>query len=181
MIRKLLALLALAALAALPACTGLDSDSDELPSPAIFAATPAAACGTPGAASIVLDPIGVHVTENGPIEVPSGPGRVDVSGVVTGLPAGQSIYGVVVDDDLDCPLTSWSEITAVAADGSFTMTLGITTPTGRLVERFRVLALAGPAGATAACGASGDCVELQAGGASTPASGISNAIGVRLL
>lgn len=179
--RKLLASIALAALTALTACSGLDSNTNDLPAPAAFAATDAVACGTAGSTVVVLDVVGVHVTENGPIVDPQGPDRVAVNGVVTGLAAGQSVYGLLIDDQVDCPIANWSELTAVAADGSFTLSVRAATMTGIFIENFRVIAVTGPAGATPTCSAAGDCIELSVGGAGQSVSGLSNAIGVRLL
>lgn len=178
--RKFFTLLALAGLSALCACSGLDSNTDDLAEPAVFVATDAVACGSAGSTPIVLEVMGVRVTQNGPVVDPQGPQRVSVDGVVTGLAAGQSVYGLFIDDDVDCPIVNWAELTAVAGDGSFTLSLDAATSNGVFINDFRVVAVTGPSGATPSCSAAGDCVQLTVGGTGQSVSGLSNAVGVRL-
>jgi hypothetical protein len=179
MIRKLLLPAVLLSLALLPGCEGLEND-DELTEPSIFQAEEPATCGTAGTTPIELTLLDTQVVESQSAADADwsllGPHRVIVSGFVTGLPAGHSIYGLVLDDDVDCPVTFTREQAVVGADGSFTLTLRISTPTNLLIERFRVIAVSGPAGGAAGCSAAGDCIEISG----APVGGLSNAIGVRI-
>lgn len=158
---------------------GIDTGSDSLPIPAIAAADAPEACATPGGASIVLDMFATEVFENLPQSSTLGPHQVEISGVITGLAAGHTAYGLVIDDSAICPVISSLDL-AISADGAFTKRLRISTSSGLLVTDFRVIVVTGPAGASPSCGGTGECLQLDVGGAPTGLGGISNAIGVRL-
>jgi hypothetical protein len=160
----------------LAACKGLDSSQQDENGVFIGDADAAPTCGNP-AQSITLDVRGAQMLENWPLpDLPDQATNVArVSGVASGLAAGQSVYLVVVDDVADCPVAHWQEVVPDAS-GSFTGVVEIDLPNGFVIDRFRVQAIAGPAAATAGCNAAGDCIELTAGGTQTNPSAGSNAI-----
>ncbi len=167
-------LLPLAAMAAtlLTGCSSLDTNNSSLPIPAIHVGAAAQACGTAGATAITLDAVGTLVTENFPQTGVRH--RVEVPGVVTGLAAGESVYGLLIDPTFTCPIAARVEL-APAADGTFTVLLSTTG-----LQQFRVIAISGPAGATVDCPTAGDCVQLNVAGTITDVTGLSNSVTVRL-
>lgn len=178
MSRFLLALsLSATAVVALTACSGLDSDTDSLDRPAIFATAPPEGCSSTGATTIVLDPLSAVLVENIPISDPLGQHQVRFSGTVSGLGA-NAAYALVVDSDFACPVLS-SAALALTGDGSFTTSVRISTSTGNIFPDFRIIVVTGEAGATPACPTGTDCLRLEVAGGAVALTGISNAIGVR--
>lgn len=170
----LLPAVALAAAALMLGCSGLDTNNDNLPPPAIFAAAQPGACGTAGSTAIALDLTSVQIVEGFPQTSQQGANRVTVRGTVTGLAASDALFALVVDSDLTCPIARQAAVTP-AADGSFTAIVGIAE-----LQEFRVVVVAGPVGATVLCADASDCLQMDNAGTVVSVSGISNSAGVRL-
>jgi hypothetical protein len=179
--RRFLTFLSAAALAAGLACSsGISDDASDLPLPAIFAADAPETCGDAGATAITLDPLSVVVTESDPLPSSTIRHHVTVTGVISGLAAGSAVYGVIVDDELACPVISQRPL-PIAADGVFTAELPVADASGqRIVQDFRILVVTGAPGATFSCPADQDCLRLMVGATEGAMTGLSNAIGVRL-
>ena len=159
-------LLAAAAVALLAACSsGLSTNNDTLPLPAISQGTAAVTCtAAAGAGTLSLSDTRTQAVLGYPVNPAN---RVNVVGTATGVDPTATIYVALLPISTDCsPL---GQTTApIAADGSFAATVDL-----RDHMRFRIVAFAAPAGGTVACTGT-DCVSV------TGMLAVSNTLQVRL-
>lgn len=157
-------LLGVAALAA--GCKyGLKPDTSSFGTPGYSTGPAPATCPTAGrAAMLAIDQHDVTIEQGNSTQAPIN--RVDLTGTVSGLPAGDSIYVLMIPKDTNCSLISVTP--AAVGTGTFTATVDMGTNLN-----FRLVAVATAAARTDLnCDATNDCIQA---GTAAP-DGISNTI-----